>query len=170
MRPFYMLFAASLLAAACGPSGTGPSERISPAIQAAERGPCSPVSDHAGHQLVWCPAYGPTCASSGACDYIDPGGESRGPADPPAPAQTSSTRLTLFLRGNCSGLADLVTVQVAGASVREESVLTPGGPGFSMEIAPGEYTIEARSESGLNWEPFLRSVPTRGMVQRLTCR
>lgn len=168
IRLFHTLFAASLLVVACGPSGTGP--QVPLAIQAAERGLCSPISDVAGHQLVWCPAYGPTCASSGACDYIDPGGETRGPPDPPAPARTDSTRLTIFLRGNCSGIADLVTVLIEGTAVREESDLTPGGPGYGMDIAPGAYTIAAASQSGLEWEPFLRSVPARGMVQRLTCR
>jgi len=169
-RRIHVFGASVLLAIACGPSGTGPSSQVKPALQPEQRSPCSPISDVAGHRLVWCPAFGPTCASQAACDFIDPSGETRGPADPPNPASTKITRITVFLRGNCEDIADVVDVVVEGASGRHEGVLTPGGSGFVSDVSPGAHVIEGRSRSGLEWEPFSRSVPEQGLVQRLTCR
>ena len=177
-RRAHTLMAPVLLAFACGPSGTGPSTRQSPppppptpALQAAERGPCSPISDVAGHRLVWCSAYGSTCASASACDFIDPDGESRGPADPPDPAPTRTTRLTVFLRGNCEGVADSVEMVIEGPSDRlAEGFLFPAGHGITSTVSPGEFVFQAISEQGVEWKPFHRSVPAQGLVQRLTCR
>lgn len=58
------------LLATCGGSGdsvAGPP----PPVQAEEEGPCSPLSQRAGHTLIYCPAVGGTCASPAACELVE---------------------------------------------------------------------------------------------------
>lgn len=167
------LLAGSLLvaAAACGGSGQPQAVGGPPPPLLAEQGPCTPFADRSGTPLVWCPAVGGTCASAAACDFIQ--GDS-GPTplpDRPLPGAVSEPRLFVFLRGNCHGVIDSARVFLDDQPF---GVVSPAGAPLDSLVGVGKRTISATPFGGtvgeFEWLSFAASIPSRGLVQRLSCR
>lgn len=88
------------------------------------------------------------------------------PTQPPPPPP-SGPILTVILKDDCEGIVSSVEVSVDGARI---GVTTPGATGLKTEVGVGNHEISAIAPEGLAWGPFDRFVPSRGLIQRLTCR